>query len=60
MSMVAQDVGQAISKLRSLRDDGDLGVVEAIALGKAAIPALRDLLFHGEPSGIFQPRCRAI
>jgi PBS lyase HEAT-like repeat len=48
-----------MSKLKSLRDDGDLGVVEAVACGKAAIPALRELLFQGDPSGLFRPRCRA-
>jgi hypothetical protein len=48
------------SHLKSLRDDSDLGVVEVAACGEAAIPALRDMLFQREPSGLFQPRCRAV
>jgi PBS lyase HEAT-like repeat len=59
-SNLAQRVERAISKLKSLRDDADLGVVEVVACGKAAIPALRELLFQGDPSDASQPRCRAI
>ncbi len=59
-SNLAQSVERAISKLKLLCDDGDLGVAEAVACGNAAIPALRELLFQGAPSGVFQPRCRAI
>jgi HEAT repeat protein len=55
----AQDVEQAIRKLKSLHD-GDIGVVEVIACGKPTIPALRTLLFEREPSGLFQTRCRAV
>lgn len=55
----AQDIEQAINKLKSLHD-GDIGVVEVIARGKPAIPALRTLLFEREPSGLFQTRCRVI
>jgi HEAT repeat protein len=54
-----QSVAQAIEKLRSLHD-GDLGVAEVVACGKAAIPALRALLFEREPSGLFQTRCRVV
>jgi hypothetical protein len=57
---LAQNVERAISKLKSLRDDGDLGVFEAVACGNAAIPALRELLFLGDPRGLFRPRCRAV
>jgi hypothetical protein len=36
-----------------------LVVVDAVACGRRAIPALRTLLFEREPSGIYQPRCWA-
>lgn len=54
-----QDVEQAINKLKSLHD-GDVGVGETVACGKAAIPLLRSLLFAREPSGLFDARCRAV
>ena len=53
-----EDVQRAIEKMRSLRD-GDLGVIDAVACGRRAVPALRNLLFEREPSGIYQPRCWA-
>jgi hypothetical protein len=53
------DVDQAISKLKSLSEAGS-GIVEALACGRSAIPALRALLFEREPSGLFQTRCRAV
>jgi hypothetical protein len=56
--LAADDVQPAIEKLKSLRD-GDIGVVEAVACGQHAIPALHALLFEREPSGIYQPRCWA-
>jgi hypothetical protein len=56
--LVADDVQRAIDKLKSLRD-GSIGVVEAVACGRRAIPLLRALLFEREPSGIYQPRCSA-
>jgi HEAT repeat protein len=49
----------AIEALRSLHD-GDRGVAETIALGKEAIPPLRELLFEREPSGLFETRRRAV
>lgn len=52
------DIGQAIAKLKSLHA-GDEGVVETLICGKAAVPALREVLFGRETSGIFEPRCRA-
>jgi len=53
------DVEQAIAKLKSFRE-GDRGVTDVIVCGEKAIPALRRMLFEREPSGLFQPRCRAI
>jgi len=54
-----KDVTQAIAKLTSLHD-GDQGVIETIACGLAAIPALRTILFKPEPSGLYETRRRAV
>jgi hypothetical protein len=54
-----QDVEQAIAKLKSLHES-ELGIVEVVACGKSALPALRALLFQREPSGLFHTRCRAV
>lgn len=53
-------IARAMAKLASLRDDAALGVPEAVACGPAAIPALRRLLFRREPSGLYEPRRRAV
>jgi hypothetical protein len=53
------NIEQAIAKLKSL-SKGDLGVADVIACGEKSIPVLRTVLFEREPSGLFQPRCRAI
>ncbi len=53
------DVDLAIGKLKSLHD-GDVGVVEVVACGASAIPALRAMLFQREVSGLFDTRCRAV
>jgi hypothetical protein len=45
-----------IVRLQGLYDT-DRAVMELIALGPCAIPALRRFLFLREPSGIDQPRC---
>jgi hypothetical protein len=52
-------IDRAINRLRSLQE-GDLGVVEVIACGDGTIPALRDILFKREPSGLYQTRCRTV
>lgn len=49
----------ALAKLRSLHD-GDIGVVETVACGNAAIPALKEMLSAREPSGIYEPRRHAV
>jgi hypothetical protein len=46
-------------KLRSLRE-GDAAVVDAVLMGAAAIPVLREILFEADRTGIFEPRRRAI
>jgi len=53
------DVHAALARLRSLHD-GDLGVVETIACGDAAIPELKEILFSREPSGIYETRRHAV
>jgi hypothetical protein len=48
---------EAVNALRILHDEAAL--MEAVAFGKDAIEPLRELLKEREPSGIYQPRCRA-
>jgi HEAT repeat protein len=55
----SQKIEQAIARLKSLHD-GDLGVLEVIACGEQAVPALREILFERERSGLHQTRCRAV
>ena len=50
---------RAIGKLKSFHD-GDIAVLEVVACGDRAIPALRTLLFDRESSGLFQVRVRAV
>jgi hypothetical protein len=52
-------VEQAITKLKSF-GEGDAGVLDAIACGQDAVPALRAILFERERSGLYQARCRAV
>jgi len=52
-------VRQAIAALKSFRD-GESGIDRAVACGRQAVPALRQVLFEREPSGLYQARCRAI
>ncbi len=59
LAQPAENLERAIGKLKSLHD-GDVGVVEVVACGPRAIPALRTLLFEREPSGLFQTRCLAV
>ena len=49
------DVDRAIRKLTSLRH-GDIGVIDVVACGPRAIPALRAVLFKREPSGLYESR----
>ena len=59
MLPLPNDVQHAIDRLKSLHE-GDLGILEVIACGTRAIPALRALLFAREGSGLYQTRCRAV
>jgi hypothetical protein len=56
---VDEDVQRAIKRLASLHD-GDMGVIDAVACGTRAIPALRAILFTREPSGLYETRRRAV
>jgi hypothetical protein len=56
---LASDIRGALNRLQSLQE-GDLGVLDVVACGRRAIPALRALLLEGEASGIYQPRRRAV
>jgi HEAT repeat protein len=52
-------VEKAIAALRSFQH-GDRGILDVIACGSQAIPALRAMLFERERSGLFQARCRVV
>lgn len=52
-------IRHVVDKLRSTHD-GDSAVLELVAYGNKAIPALRTLLFSREPSGLYEARVRAI
>jgi HEAT repeat protein len=53
-----QNVSVAIARLKSFHDE--LGVLDVIACGDQAVPALRTILFERERSGLYQTRCRAV
>jgi hypothetical protein len=53
------DLQRAIARLLSLEEGND-GLLETVAVGHSAIPALRQALFKREPSGIFEGRCRVV
>ncbi len=56
---VPLEVQMALARLKSL-GEGDLGVLDIVACGGRAVAPLRAFLFEREPSGLFQPRCRAV
>lgn len=56
----ARRIARVIARLASLGDDAALGVLEAVACGPAAISQLRAVLFGREPSGLYEPRRRAV
>jgi len=53
------EIEVAIKKLKSLHN-GDLAFLDVVALGRRAVPALREVLFERDPSGLFEVRCRAV
>ncbi|MGH6817266.1 MAG: HEAT repeat domain-containing protein [Methylovirgula sp.] len=56
---MANRATEVVDKLRSL-EEGHRALVEVVAYGSGAVPALRALLFEREPDGLFQPRCLAV
>jgi hypothetical protein len=56
---IPEEVRRAIDKLTSFHD-GDVGVIDTIACGPRARPALRAILFAREPSGLYEGRRRAV
>jgi len=52
-------VESAIAALKSFQH-GDCSVLDVIACGAQAIPALRAILFEHERSGLFHARCRVV
>lgn len=54
----AADIERVVAGLHSFVD-GDRATFAVIGLGPRAVPALQALLFEREPSGLYQPRCRA-
>lgn len=55
---VPENVRAALARLKSARD-GDRGVLDAVACGPRAIPALTDLLFSRDSAGLSHARLRA-
>jgi HEAT repeat protein len=56
---MANRAAEVVDKLRSL-EEGHRALVEVVACGSRAVPALHALLFEREPDGLFQPRCLAV
>jgi PBS lyase HEAT-like repeat len=59
MSAQRQKLDQAITKLKMLHEC-DTAILDVIACGGPAVPALRNILFTRERSGLYQVRCRAV
>lgn len=54
----AKAARELVNRLRRLHD-GEAVLMEVVGKGTAVVPPLSMLLFEREPSGIYQPRCRA-
>jgi len=52
-------LARALRRVQSLAE-GERGVLEVVACGSSAIPALRAIVLTPEPSGLYQPRCAAV
>jgi hypothetical protein len=55
----AEKVQSLIRWLKSLHG-GEAATFALIGFGRAAVPALREVLYERDPSGIYEPRCRAV
>lgn len=51
-------MGWALARLTALHE-GYGGVSDVVACGHSAVPRLRAILRRTDPSGVFEPRCRA-
>jgi hypothetical protein len=58
-STVADRIDKLIQWLKSLHG-GEAATFALIDCGRAAVPALKRVLYQRDPSGIFEPRCRAV
>jgi hypothetical protein len=54
-----EEIELLVQSLNSLHE-GELGVDMLVACGERAIGPLRHFLLHGKPSGIFEPKQRAV
>ena len=54
-----QEIDELVRSLNSL-SEGELGISMLVACGERAVPALRECLLYGRPSGVFVPRQRAV
>jgi HEAT repeat protein len=57
--LIDDDLEKLIDRLNSLRE-GASAVAGLVACGERAVEPLRSFLLEGRPSGIFQPRQRAV
>ena len=55
-----QEIERAIARLKSFQEGAALAVLDVIAFGKEAIPALRGVLFTRERGGLHQARSCAV
>jgi hypothetical protein len=53
------NLAASLSKLTALHCNSE-GIADVVAIGKYAIPPLKEILFKREPSGLYQVRCRAV
>lgn len=58
-SQTGTKIGDLIKWLKSLHG-GEHAMFALIDCGRAAVPALKRVLYEPDPSGIFEPRCRAV
>jgi hypothetical protein len=54
-----EEIRRLVQTLNSLQE-GELGIAMLVACGQRAVGPLRDFLLHGRPSGVAEPRQRAV
>lgn len=55
----AERLRRALQRVKSIAE-GESGVLDVVACGPSAVPALRRFLFAREPSGLYEPRRHAV